>query len=92
VVEGSSFSQRAIMLRIVCDVHPGMQAFLGVLPHGLFAVTDSEGRFEIADVPAGEYRLVVWHEVLEGRESTLQVDDSVRSLHLVLEPSTDPSR
>jgi hypothetical protein len=27
-------------------------------------VTDSDGSFELSDVPAGSYKLTVWHEAL----------------------------
>ena len=39
-----------------------MRAYVGVLPHPFFAVTDREGKFEIRGVPAGSYTLVAWHE------------------------------
>ena len=30
--------------------------------HPYYAVTDESGRFELTDVPPGEYELVAWHE------------------------------
>lgn len=52
------------VLRIVCDLHPWMVAFVGVVPHPYFAVTGADGSFEIRDVPAGLHRLQAWHEQL----------------------------
>jgi RNA polymerase sigma factor (sigma-70 family) len=43
-------------------IYPWMRGFVRVFDHPYFAVTDADGRFEIAKVPAGTWRLVVWHE------------------------------
>jgi hypothetical protein len=45
-----------------CSIHPWMRGFVLPLPSPYYAITDAEGKFEIKDVPAGEYRLVGWHE------------------------------
>ena len=39
-----------------------MRAYVGVLPHPFFAVSDASGKFEIKGVPAGTYTVVAWHE------------------------------
>jgi hypothetical protein len=45
-----------------CDVHTHMSGYAGGFDHPYFAVTDAEGKFEIAGVPPGAYTLVAWHE------------------------------
>lgn len=45
-----------------CTIHPWMQGQLRVFDHPYFALTDSDGRFEMKNVPAGKYRIVYWHE------------------------------
>lgn len=52
------------ILRLVCDVHPWMVAFVGVVSHPYFAVTGTDGTFEIRDVPAGARTIQAWHERL----------------------------
>jgi len=42
--------------------HTWMNAELFVVPHPYYAVTDETGKFELSNVPAGEYTLVAWHE------------------------------
>lgn len=42
--------------------HTWMNAELFVVPHPYYTVTDENGRFELSDVPAGEYTVVAWHE------------------------------
>jgi Carboxypeptidase regulatory-like domain len=50
------------MLRITCDVHRWMNVYVAVVDHPYFAVTPSDGRFEIAGVPPGRHTVHVWHE------------------------------
>ncbi len=48
---------------ITCSIHPWMSAYLLPRKNGYVAVTDAEGRFEIANLPAGEpIEFQVWHE------------------------------
>jgi len=50
------------MLRVKCDVHSWMIAFVGVVSHPYFAVSSTAGTFEIAGVPAGTHTIQAWHE------------------------------
>lgn len=51
-------------IKIKCDVHPWMGAWLFVLDHPFFSVSDRDGKFEIKGLPAGKYTLTAWHEKL----------------------------
>jgi hypothetical protein len=42
--------------------HAWMNAEILVVPHPYYAVTDESGKFELTDVPPGEYEIVAWHE------------------------------
>ena len=46
------------IVRVFCDIHSHMNAFILVFGHRFFAVTDDEGRYEIDGVPPGTYTLV----------------------------------
>jgi plastocyanin len=46
-------------VRLGCDIHPWMSAWIFVFDHPYFAVTDEDGRFRIPDIPAGNYQLLV---------------------------------
>lgn len=47
---------------VVCDAHTHMQAWIYVLEHPYFAVTDANGKFTIPNVPPGKYTIKAWHE------------------------------
>lgn len=55
---------RPEFLRVACDVHRWMQAWIVVQAHPYYAVTDTRGGFELTDIPPGVYELVIWHETL----------------------------
>ncbi len=50
------------MLRVWCEVHGWMAAYVGVMNHPFFAVTGDDGSFEIGNVPPGKYLLEAWSE------------------------------
>lgn len=50
------------VLRLKCDLHRWMTAFIGVVNHPYFAVSGAGGAFEIANVPVGTYTIETWHE------------------------------
>jgi len=49
---------------VFCSIHSAMHCIVLVLENPYFASTDAKGRFKIADVPAGTYKLKAWHERL----------------------------
>jgi hypothetical protein len=49
-------------VRLLCDAHPHMFAWLYVHDSPYFAVTDEHGQFRIEAVPPGTYRVSMWHE------------------------------
>jgi plastocyanin len=53
------------VVRVFCEIHSHMNAYILVFAHRYFATTDAAGRYRIAGIPKGDYRLVLWHD---GRE------------------------
>ena len=51
-----------IMLRLKCDIHSWMTAYVGVVSHPYFAVSSEGGVFQIDKVPVGTYTIQAWHE------------------------------
>lgn len=62
------------MLKLKCDVHPWMVAFVGVVDHPFFAVTGQDGTFALPDVPEGVYSLRAWHERFGTRTMRVHVE------------------
>jgi hypothetical protein len=56
------FKRAETVIPVKCNQHPWMRAYVGVLSHPFFAVSDASGKFEIKGVPPGTYTLVAWHE------------------------------
>jgi plastocyanin len=57
-----TFATREVMVPFKCNVHAWMTAYVGVLEHPFFAVSDASGRFSIPSLPPGTYTIEVWHE------------------------------
>jgi plastocyanin len=53
---------RAGVVRVFCDIHSHMNAFVLVFNHPFFDVTAADGRFRLDDVPPGSYNVVAWYE------------------------------
>ena len=75
------------IVRVFCDIHSHMSAFVLVFAHRLFTVTGEDGRYRIDDVPAGSYTVVAWHEVMEreSREVTIRGNGAGVELNFVLD-------
>lgn len=50
------------VVRVFCDIHSHMSAFVLVFNHPFFDVTDADGRFQLPSLPAGTYTLAAWYE------------------------------
>jgi plastocyanin len=50
------------VVRVFCNIHPTMSAVIAVLSTPYFAISKPNGRFEMPDVPPGEYTFHVMHE------------------------------
>jgi plastocyanin len=56
--------EKAGTIYVECAVHGWMQGNVVVVDNPYYAVTDENGKFSISDLPAGTYRVKVWHEYL----------------------------
>jgi plastocyanin len=76
------------IVRVFCNIHPTMSAIIAVVPTPWYAVTESSGRFAIANIPAGEYELHLFHERslpdhLQFLERTITVPEGGLALPLI---------
>lgn len=71
--ERRTFAAPEIMVRVKCDVHPWMTAWIGVLEHPYFAVTDAAGAYALPELPAGMYTVEVWHEAYRSGAELVEI-------------------
>lgn len=55
------------VMRVLCDAHPHMFAWMVVHDSPYLAVTDERGAFRIDAVPPGTYKVTMWHEGYRAR-------------------------
>jgi hypothetical protein len=75
-IDATSRIRQPGILKVVCDTHAWMLAYIHVFDHPYYAVTDEGGLFTILDLPAGTYILKAWHE-----------DSGVRSQEVIVPES-----
>jgi plastocyanin len=67
------FDKEEALFQIKCDVHPWMNAYIGVFTHPFFSVTRPDGKFSISNLDAGTYVVTAWHERLGTQTATVTV-------------------
>ncbi len=72
---------RPEIVRVDCDVHDWMRAWIVVAAHPYYAVTDDNGSYQLTGVPPGTYTLNLWHETLgnQTREVVVTGNGDVRA-------------
>lgn len=61
------FSQPGVSF-IFCNIHPEMSAAVVAVPTPYFAVTGSDGSFQISHLPPGRYKMEFWYELASDGE------------------------
>ena len=56
-----TFTNKEI-IRLFCDVHPWMVAWIHVFDHPLYAVTGADGKYKLKGLPPGKYTIEAWHD------------------------------
>lgn len=63
------------IVRVFCEIHSHMNAFVLVFSHPFFAMTDTEGRYRIDHVPPGTYDVIAWNEGTSSDPKSVSVPD-----------------
>jgi len=63
------------IVRINCDLHSWMAAWVVVAAHPFYAITGADGQFAFDNLPPGEYKLQIWHERLGTVPASVTVRD-----------------
>jgi hypothetical protein len=64
---------RAGTVRVDCDAHGWMEGWIYVVDNPYYAITGADGKFNIADVPPGTYKLVAVQSFTGPIEQTVTV-------------------
>ena len=56
------FDKAELNIKIKCDVHSWMKAYVSVFDHPYFAVIDDSGYYKIDSIPSGTYDVIAWQE------------------------------
>ncbi len=70
-----AFDHTEVMIPVKCDVHPWMNAYIGVIEHPFFSVTGDDGSFRIQGLPPGGFLVEAWLEVYGVQSQLVTVAD-----------------
>jgi plastocyanin len=64
------------IVKINCDLHSWMTAWVVVAAHSWYAITGADGQFAFDNLPPGQYKLQVWHERLGTVPASVTISDT----------------
>ncbi|MCB1051119.1 MAG: urate hydroxylase PuuD [Acidobacteria bacterium] len=70
-----TFANPEQFIEAKCDVHPWMKAYIAVMDHAYFAVSDTNGTFKLPDLAPGTYTVQAWHEIFGTLTQQIEVTD-----------------
>jgi uncharacterized membrane protein/plastocyanin len=69
------FTKPELFLQAKCSVHPWMGAYVAVMDHPFYAISDEKGEFTLPKLAAGKYTVEAWHEVFGTQRQDIIVSD-----------------
>jgi len=67
------FLKPEVLIRVKCNIHSWMHAFIGVVDNPYFAITGADGGFTLPNLPPGEYTIEAVHENLGAQQMKVSV-------------------
>jgi plastocyanin len=67
--------ERPGIVRVFCEIHSHMNAFIVVFAHRHFAVTNAQGEYRIDGVPPGSYTVSVWHPAFTVKSEPVRIPE-----------------
>jgi len=90
-VNEKAFDKPEVLVRMKCDVHPWMFAYIGVVDHPYFAVSGKDGSFKISNLPAGKYTIEAVHLKAGAKQQEITVTgDEKKAIDFELEVPAAP--
>jgi hypothetical protein len=94
-IDGPQLTAEPRPIKVQCNVHNWMSAWVYVADHPYFAVTDEHGNFEIKNAPAGSVKMAVWQEKIgygeggqAGKEITVKANETTDLGQITLKPKS----
>jgi len=66
---------RTGVVKVYCDIHAEMEAFVLVVANRAYALPRADGSYELPDLPPGRYELRAWHPDLPEITRNVEVPD-----------------
>ena len=63
------------IVRVFCEIHSHVNAFILVFAHRHFAVTGAQGEYRIDGVPPGTYTVTVWHPTFTSKSESVRIPE-----------------
>lgn len=73
--ETKVFTKPEIFLQAKCSVHPWMGAYVAIMDHPFYSITNEQGEFTLPKLPVGHYTIEAWHEVFGTTTTEIDVTD-----------------
>jgi hypothetical protein len=67
------YSEETGFIQVMSNTHNWIRGYIFIFDHPYAAITDEKGRFEIDNLPPGEYLLKAWHEGFGMKEKKISV-------------------
>ena len=73
------------LVRIYCNIHPQMSAFVLVVDNPYFVEVERDGTYRIEGVPPGSYTVKAWHEKARGQKKVTVGESGARGVNFTLD-------
>ena len=70
------FDKPELFLQAKCSVHPWMGAYVAIMDHPFFDVSDEKGEFTLPKLPSGKYTIEAWHEIFGTQTQEIEVSET----------------
>ena len=65
--------RRGNTIKVECDAHNFMHAYILALKNPYYAITAADGSYSIDNIPPGKYSVTVWHSTLGSETKEVEV-------------------
>ncbi len=74
IIRSFRFNNRNCRSVLLCNIHPGMEAWVLVFDHPFFTKCMDSGRYRISNIPPGSYEIRAWHKKFKKKGVKIDVE------------------